>query len=145
MDKRGGLNKDEAYKLASYLCNVASLGSEVVIEVFWSNPWLNRVLLPCFLQISKVLVHDDSLNFLYSPVIPCSQLSYSDHSPGPHYHDHRQMSNSKAIPRHFAGDSQGSIPHRLTLPSWFLELIQLLYSMVDARKQTEASSSNLQC
>src|SRR5439155_9221470 len=83
MDERGGLNKDEAYKLASYLCNVAGSAFDVVIEVFWSNPWLNRVLLPCFLQISKVFVHDDSLNFLYSPVIPCSQLSYSDHSAGP--------------------------------------------------------------
>src|SRR5256885_10679199 len=83
LNKRGGLNKDEAYKLASYLCNVAGSAFDVVIEVFWSNPWLNRVLLPCFLQISKVFVHDDSLNFLYSPVIPCSQLSYSDHSAGP--------------------------------------------------------------
>src|SRR5438445_12474871 len=84
MDKRGRLNKDEAYKLASYLCHVASLGSYVVIEVFWSNPWLNRVLLPRFLQISKVFVHDDSLHFLDSPVIPCSEPSYSDHAAGPH-------------------------------------------------------------
>src|SRR5438309_2731685 len=91
MDKRGRLNKDEAYKLASYLCNVASLGSYVVIEVFWSNPWLNRVSLPCFLQISKIFVHDDSLHFLDSPVIPYSQLSYSDHSTGPHY----QVSTSR--------------------------------------------------
>src|SRR2546427_7265288 len=85
MDKRGRLNKDEAYKLASYLYNVASLGSDVVIEVFGSNPWLNRVLLPCFLQICKVFVHDDSLHFLDGFVIPCSQLSYSDHSAGPHH------------------------------------------------------------
>src|SRR6266704_3573388 len=80
----------------------------VVIEVFWSNPWLNRVLLPCFLQISKIFVDDDSLYSLDSPVIPCSQLSYSDHSPGPHYHDHSQIPNSKAIPRHFTGDYQVS-------------------------------------
>src|SRR3989442_11074784 len=85
MDKRGRLNKDETYKLASYLCHVASLGSDVVIEVFWSNPWLNRVLLPCFLQISKVFVDDDSLYSLDRLVISCSQLSYSDHSAGPHY------------------------------------------------------------
>src|SRR5438445_11362038 len=85
MDKRGRLNKDEAYQLAIYLCNVASLGSYVVIEVFWSNPWLNRVLLPCFLQISKVFVHDDSLYSLDSPVISCSQLSYSDPSASRHH------------------------------------------------------------
>src|SRR5437016_10726691 len=115
--KEVGWTKDEAYKLASYLCNVASLGSDVVIEVFWSNPWLNRVILPCFLQISKIFVHDNSLNFLYRPVIPCSQLSYSDHSPGPHYHDHWQISNSKAIPRHSAGNCQDSISHRLTSAS----------------------------
>src|SRR5207245_6906577 len=91
MDKRGRLNKDEAYKLASYLYNVASLGSDVVIEVFWSNPWLNRVLLPCFPQICEVFIHDDSLYSLDSPVIPCSQLSYSDHSADPHY----QVSTSR--------------------------------------------------
>src|SRR5438309_1724753 len=91
MNKRGRLNKDEPYKLASYLCNVASLGSYVVIEVFWSNPWLNRVLPPCFPQISKIFVHDDSLYSLDSPVIPCSQPSYSDHTAGPHY----QLSTSR--------------------------------------------------
>src|SRR6266568_3410512 len=91
MDKRGRLNKYEAYKLASYLCHVASLGSDVVIEVFWSNPCLNRVLLPCFFQICKIFVHDDSLHFLDSPVIPCSQLSYSDHSADPHH----QLSTSR--------------------------------------------------
>src|SRR5437870_12828677 len=85
MDKRGRLNKDEAYKLASYLYNVASLGSDVVIEVFWSNPWHNRVLLDCFFQISKVFVHDDSLYFLDCAVIPCRQLSYPDHSSGARY------------------------------------------------------------
>src|SRR5438128_12368546 len=84
MHKRGRLNKDEAYKLASYRFHVASLGSYVVIEVFWSNPWLNRVLLPRFLQISKVLVHDDSLHLLDSPVIPSCDASYSDHATSLH-------------------------------------------------------------
>src|SRR5947209_12605266 len=82
MDKRGRLSEDEAYKFAIYLCHVASSGSDVVIEVFWSNPWHNRVLLACFFQISKVFVHDDSLYFLDCPVIPCRPLSYPDHSIG---------------------------------------------------------------
>src|SRR3989454_8441079 len=85
MDKGGWLSEDEAYKFAIYLCHVACSGSMVVIEVFWSNPWLDRVLLACFFQISKVFLHDDSLYFLDCPVIPCRQLSYSDHSTGARY------------------------------------------------------------
>src|SRR3989442_5946462 len=101
MDKRGRLNKDEAYKLASYLCHIASLGSKVVIEVFWSNPWLNRVLLPCFLQISKVFVHNNSLYFLDSPVIPCRQLSHPDHSTGARYQvSQRELACRALIKRH---------------------------------------------
>src|SRR5438309_2180153 len=49
-----------------------------------SNPWLKRVLLPCFPQIVKVFVHNDSLYSLDCPVIPCRQLSYPDHSAGLH-------------------------------------------------------------
>src|SRR5437879_13774319 len=86
MDKRGWLNEDEAHKIATYLCYVAGSDSEVVIEVLWSNPWLNRVLLPCFLQMSKLFVHDDSLSFLDTAVIHSCKLPCSDNSavlPGP--------------------------------------------------------------
>src|SRR5437879_13693055 len=104
MEKRGRLSKDEAYKLASYLCNVASSGSNVVIEVFWSNPWLNRVLLPCFLQISKVFLHDDALDFLDCPVIPCRQLSYLDHSTGARYQVSRgELASAALIKKEYRG------------------------------------------
>src|SRR2546425_5201572 len=85
MDKRGRLNEDESYKFAIYLCHEAGSGSDVVIEVLWSDPWLNRVLLACLFQISKVFLHDDALDFLDPSVIPCRQLSYLDHSTGARY------------------------------------------------------------